>query len=332
MKKGWKITLIVMAALLVLVLVGPFLVPIPKLENTRPVEALADPDSLFMQINDLNVHLKRRGAGKPAFILLHGFGASTFSWREVMEPLAEYGTVIAYDRPAFGLTERPLSWEGENPYSQESNINLLLGLMDAEGIDRAILVGNSAGGTLATAFTLAHPERVQALIQVNAAIYQTRPTSPLLGWLLGTPQVNHIGPLITRRLAGEQGDDFIRSAWFDPSPVDADPEIIAGYRKPLMADNWDRALWEHTRATQPPGLAVRLVEIQVPTLVISGTQDRIVPVENSLRLAEDIPGAQLVVIENCGHLPQEECPEPFLAAISDFLANTLEQSYVNTTD
>jgi pimeloyl-ACP methyl ester carboxylesterase len=331
MKKGWKITLILLAALLVLVLVGPFLVPIPKLDNTLPVQDLADPDSLFMQINDLNVHFKRQGAGEPVFILLHGFGASTFSWREVMDPLAKVGTVIAYDRPAFGLTERPVEWEGTNPYSQESNINLLLGLMDAEDIDQAILVGNSAGGTLATAFTLAHPERVLALIQVNAAIYQTRPDSPLLGWLLGTPQIDHIGPLITRRLAGEQGDDFIRSAWFDPSPVDTDPEIIAGYRKPLMAENWDRALWEHTKATRAPGLAERLGKIQVPTLVISGAQDRIVPAENSLRLAQDIPGAQLVVIENCGHLPQEECPAPFLEAINDFIEHTLEQSYVNTT-
>jgi pimeloyl-ACP methyl ester carboxylesterase len=333
MKKVWKTQKIILATLLVLImlLVIPVLIPIPPLENTQPVAALADPDSQFLTVNDLTVHYKQRGSGEPVFILLHGFGASTFSWREVMQPLAEVGTVIAYDRPAFGLTERPLDWEGVNPYSQESNINLLLGLMYAEGIDQAILVGNSAGGTLATAFTLAHPERVLALIQVNAAIYQTRPDSPLLGWLLGTPQIDHIGPLITRRLAGEQGDDFIRNAWFDPSPVDADPEIIAGYRKPLMADNWDRALWEHTKATQAPGLAERLGDIQVLTLVISGAQDRIVPVENSLRLAQDIPGAQLVVIENCGHLPQEECPAPFLAAINEFIENTLEQSYVNTT-
>jgi pimeloyl-ACP methyl ester carboxylesterase len=330
-KKGWKITLIVLASLLALVLVGPFLVPVTRLDNTRSVEALADPDSLFIEINNLNLYFKRQGSGEPAIILLHGFGASTFSWREVMQPLAEVATVIAYDRPAFGLTERPLKWEGANPYTQESNIDLLLALMDAEGIDQAILVGNSAGGTLATAFTLAHPERVLALIQVNAAIYQTRPDSPVLGWLLGTPQIDHIGPLIARRLAGGQGDDFIRSAWFDPSPVDADPEIIAGYRKPLMAENWDRALWEHTKASEPPELADRLGEIQVPTLVISGAQDQIVPVENSLRLAEDIPGAQLVVIENCGHLPQEECPAPFLAAINDFIENKLEHNDVDTT-
>ncbi len=324
MKKGWKITLIVITTLLVVLLVGPFLVPVGSVENTRPPQELADPDSIFLEINDLNVHLKRSGQGEPAFILLHGFGASTFSWREVLDPLSTYGMVIAYDRPAFGLTERPLTWEGANPYTQESNIDLLIGLMDEMAIEQAILVGNSAGGTLATAFTLAHPQRVQALIQVNAAIYQTRPDAPILNWLLSTPQVDHIGPLIARRLAGSQGDAFIRSAWSDPSQVEANPDIIAGYRKPLMADNWDRALWEHTKAASPPGLAERLNEILVPTLVIAGEDDQIVPLEASLRLAEDIPDTTLVVIENCGHLPQEECPVDFLAAIDDFITMILE--------
>lgn len=324
MKKGWKIILIVLAALLSLVLVGPFLIPVPELENTQPVEALADPDSTLIEVNGITVHLKQAGSGEPVFILLHGFGASTFSWREVIEPLSTYGLVIAYDRPAFGLTERPLDWDGVNPYSEQGNINLLLGLMDAYNIEQAILVGNSAGGTLATAFTLDYPERVQALIQVDAAIYQTMPTSPLLSWLLRTPQMDHVGPLIARRLAGGQGDTFLNSAWYDPSVLEADPEIIAGYRRPLMAENWDRALWEHTKATRPPGLAERLDEIQVPTLVISGAADQIVPVKNSLRLAEDINDAQWVVIENCGHLPQEECPVEFLSALDLFLSPLLE--------
>jgi pimeloyl-ACP methyl ester carboxylesterase len=329
MKKGWKTILIALAALLSLVLVGPFLIPVPDLVNTQPVEALADPDSIFMEVNGLTIHLKQAGSGEPAFILLHGFGASTFSWREVMEPLSTYGLVIAYDRHAFGLTERPLDWDAVNPYSEQGNINLLLGLMDAYNIDQAILVGNSAGGTLGTAFTLAYPERVQALIQVNAAIYQTMPTSPLLSWLLRTPQMDHIGPLFARRLAGGQGDAFLNSAWYDPSVLEANPEIIAGYRRPLMADNWDRALWEHTKATRPPDLAERLDGIRVPTLVISGAADQIVPVENSLRLAEDINEAQLVVIENCGHLPQEECPAKFLSALDQFLSSILEVNYGN---
>lgn len=324
MKKGWKITFIVLASLMFLVLVGPFLIPIPPLENVQSPRSLADPDSQFIEINNINVHYKRMGYGKPVFILLHGFGASTFSWREVMEPLADMGTVIAYDRPAFGLTERPLVWEGDNPYTQKSNIELLLGLMDTLEIDRAVLIGNSAGGTVATAFTLAYPERVTALIEVDAAIYQTMPESAFLDWLLKTPQVDRIGPLIARRLGGSQGDEFLQSAWHDPEKIT--PEIIEGYRQPLRVDNWDRALWEHTQATDPPALADRLDQILVPTLVISGDDDQIVPVENSRRLAEDIPSAALAIIEDCGHLPQEECPQAFLRAVENFIITIMEDN------
>jgi pimeloyl-ACP methyl ester carboxylesterase len=186
---------------------------------------------------------------------MHGFGASTFSWREVMDPFSQYGAVIAYDRPAFGLTERPLEWEGVNPYSKEGNINSLLRLMDTLEIEEAILVGNSAGGTLATAFALEHPSRVRALIEVDAAIYQTMPDSKLLDWLLSTPQMDQIGPLISRRFAGRSGENFIQHTWSDPEALEENPEILAGYRKPLMAENWNRALWEHTKATVSPNLA-----------------------------------------------------------------------------
>ena len=125
MKKGWKITLIIITSLIVLLLAGPFLVPVPPLKDTQPVSELADPDSQFIEINNLQVHYKKAGNGEPVFILLHGFGASTFSWREVIDPLSAIGTVIAYDRPAFGLTERPMEWEGDNPYTQQSNLCLL---------------------------------------------------------------------------------------------------------------------------------------------------------------------------------------------------------------
>ena len=325
MKKGWKITFIVIASLLLLILVGPFLVPVPPLDNTQPAQALADQDSQFIEINDIEVHYKQQGEGKPVFILLHGFGASTFSWREVMTPFSDYGTVIAYDRPAFGLTERPLDWGDVNPYSEEGNINLLLGLMDEFEIDEAILVGNSAGGTLATAFALEYPERVSALIQVDSAIYQTMPDSKLLNWLLNTPQMDQIGQLISRRLAGPSGEDFIKRAWSDPGKLENNPEILAGYQTPLMAENWDRALWEHTKAADAPDLAGRLDLISVPTLVVSGEDDQIVPVEDSQRLAEDIPGAELIIFENCGHLPQEECPKEFMSAVVNFIDTLSEE-------
>ncbi len=201
-----KFTIIFTVFWLILLL-GPFLVPIPPLEDTFPAKSLADPDSRFTDINDLSVHYKMVGQGEPVFILLHGFAASVYSWREVMQPLADIGTVIAFDRPAFGLTERPLEWDGENPYGPEFQVELVIGLMDQLNINQAILVGNSAGGAIATLTTLNYPQRVEALILVDAAIYNGGGAPSWASWLIQTPQMQHVGPLIARRIK-DSGIDF----------------------------------------------------------------------------------------------------------------------------
>ena len=323
MKRWVRVVLIVIIVLLLILLVIPLLIPVPPLEGSVPPEQLADPDSRFVEINGLQVHYKIAGQGVPVLVLLHGFGASVFSWREVMEPLAEslaseIRTVIAFDRPAFGLTERPLpgQWEGESPYGAENQVELTVGLLDALGVEQAILVGNSAGGTIALLTALAYPERVQALVLVDAAVYVHGGSLGFVRFLANTPQLQRIGPLVTRRIRS-WGRDFARSAWHDPSKITA--EVWEGYTKPLQAENWDRALWELMRASNSHNLAERLDEIQMPCLVITGDDDRIVPTEQSIRLADDLSDAELVVIPNCGHLPHEECPEPFLQAVTDFL-------------
>ncbi len=323
MKRWVRVVLIVIIVLLLILLVIPLLIPVPPLEGTVPPEQLADPDSRFVEINGLQVHYKIAGQGEPTLVLLHGFGASIFSWREVMKPLAdslasEIGTVIAFDRPAFGLTERPLpgEWEGESPYGAEAQVELTVGLLDELGVERAILVGNSAGGTIALLTALAYPKRVQALVLVDAAVYAHGGSLGLISFLANTPQMQRLGPLVARRIRN-WGLDFARSAWHDPSKITA--EVWEGYIKPLQAENWDRALWEMMRASRSSDLEERLAEIQMPCLVITGDDDRIVPTEQSIRLADDLPDAELVVIPNCGHVPHEECPEPFLQAVTDFL-------------
>ncbi len=305
--------------LLALILIGPFLVPIPPLENTHPPQQLADPDSRFIEINDITVHYKQAGEGDPTMVLLHGFGASVFSWRDVIQPLAQRGTVVAFDRPAFGLTERPMrdEWNGDNPYGTEAQIALTTGLMDTLDIQSAILVGNSAGGTVALLTALDYPERVKALILVDAAVYTGGGSPKMLRPLFNTPQMRRIGPLIARRIQG-WGEDFARSAWHDPTLITA--EIWEGYKKPLQVENWDRALWELTSARgRDANLPERLAEVQMPALVVTGDDDRIVPTEDSIRLAEDLPNAELVIIPNCGHIPHEECPAEFLDAVFGFL-------------
>jgi pimeloyl-ACP methyl ester carboxylesterase len=328
MRRWVRIVLIVIIVLLLILLIGPLLIPVTPLEGTVPPEQLADPDSRFVDINGLQVHYKIAGQGEPtaenlALVLLHGFAASVFSWREVMEPLAEslaseIGTVMAFDRPAFGLTERPLpgEWVGESPYGAENQVELTIGLLDELGVERAILVGNSAGGTIALLTALAYPQRVQALVLVDAAVYAHGGSLGLIRFVANTPQMQRIGPLLARRMRG-WGMDFARSAWHDPSKITA--EVWEGYLKPLQAEDWDRGLWEMVRASGSHNLEERLAGIRMPCLVITGDDDRIVPTEQSVRLADELPDAELVVIPDCGHIPHEECPEPFLQAVADFL-------------
>ncbi len=267
----------------------------------------------------MKLHYKIAGSGEPAMILLHGFGASTFSWREVVAPLAELGTVVAYDRPAFGLTERPLpgDWTGASPYGPEAQVEQLIGLMDLLNIREAVLIGNSAGGTVAVQAALRYPDRVTALVLVDAAIYTTGGAPAWARPLLRTPQLRRLGPLIVRRI-GSQGMQILEQAWHDPARITE--EVRAGYRKPLQAENWDRGLWELTAAGRDLTLDARLNEVRQPTLVITGDDDRIVPTAESIRLAGELPAAELVVIPACGHVPHEECPAPFLAAATQFIS------------
>ncbi len=298
-------------------LLGPFLVPIPPLEGAVPPRELADADSRFIDVGGLEVHYKLAGEGRPALVLLHGFAASTFSWREVMAPLAQDYTVVAFDRPAFGLTERPRTWPGDSPYSTPAQAELTVALLDRLGIERAVLVGNSAGGTVAMLTALQYPERVEGLVLVDPAVYGGGGSPAWLRPLLALPQVDRLGPLFVRRIQG-WGLDFARSAWHDPSRIT--DEVWAGYTRPLQAQDWDVGLWELTRAGRPLGLEERLGELRLPVLVITGDDDRIVPTEQSVRLAGEIAGAELVVIPNCGHVPHEECPAAWLAAVQDWLA------------
>ena len=327
MNRPIRVLLAVAGFLIFLIVAAPLIVPLPPLSDITPLQELADPDSRFIQVNGLSVHNKKYGDGEPVMILMHGFGASTFSWREVVQPLSQTGTVIVYDRPAFGLTERPMpgSWQDGNPYSTEGNLNLLFGLMDALDVQKAILVGNSAGGRLAVQAALSQPERVSALVLVDAAIYTGGGRSfGILRPLVFTPQMDRLGPFFARSLAGEQGDEFLRTAWHDPGKIT--PEIMAGYRKPLRSANWDRALWEFTKAgSGSEDLTPRLVELRLPVLVITGDDDRIVPTADSVRLGDEIPGAKLVVLPDCGHVPHEECPAPFLQAVNEFIQSKSSQ-------
>ena len=311
--------------IVVLFLTVPFLIPIEPVGTKTPRD-LAGPDSQFLQVRGVEVHFQERlwnnqssgsqvSAPVPLQILLHGFGASVFSWREVIDPLAAFGPVVAFDRPAFGLTQRVLTWNGLNPYSVEMQLEIIEAFRQRAGVDQVILHGNSAGGSIAFRYALAYPERVAGLVLISPAVYAGGGAPGFLRPLFGLPQMNRLGPLLARQIA-QSGDDFLGSSWYNPDLITQ--EIFQGYRAPLEIRDWDKSLWEFTKASRSGDLAEMVATINQPTLVITGDTDRIVPTEQSIRLAGEMPNAQLVIVPQSGHLAHEETASEFLQAVQDF--------------
>ncbi len=305
----------------VAVTVGPFLIPVPELDGLVSAEQFIEADSKFVEVNGVNVHYKEAGAGEKTFILLHGFGGSIYSWREVMADFAQLGHVIAYDRPAFGLTERPMpeDWV-ENPYGMKANVELLRGLLDEFGIEKAVLVGNSAGGGVSVAFALEYPERVDALILVDPGVGGGRgPQFP--AWalpLMWTPQIRHLGPLMMRDYQ-ETLPNAIHREWYDSAKLT--DTIRQEYLKLLRIKNWDRAFYELTFAPAYPELRPLLPQLTVPVFIVAGQEDRLIRAFYFEAISTEIPNAQLVLIPQCGHVPQEECPVQFMEAVTNYLEN-----------
>jgi pimeloyl-ACP methyl ester carboxylesterase len=341
-----KITLIVLALLAAIVIVGPLLLPVPALTGTVAPSEAAYPDSVFVDVEvpggrALSVHVQTApgaltpheaaaaGGDGSGFVFLHGFGSQTMTWRHLMPELggeagASGSPAIAFDRPAFGLTERPAAGDwprGANPYAPEAQVGLTLALMDAYGIDRGVLVGHSAGGAIALELALAHPERVAGLVLVSPAVVRGGGPPAWSRPLLHTPQMARVGPLTMRQLGGQPGEHFLRAAYADPARLD--PVDLDAYRRATRMHDWDRALWELSKASREPQVLDRLPQVDVPVLVLSGSEDTIVPLEQSSDVASRLPRATLVTLPGCGHVAHEECPAETAEAVRSWLEREL---------
>lgn len=315
-----RLTLIFFGVLLLTAAILPLILPIPELA-TVPVRRLAGPDATFAEVEGVDLHYTESGSAPPTLVLLHGFGPGTFSWRKVTDALAQKARVIAFDRPGFGLSERPDVTGGNNPYTLDAQPRLTLGLLDSLGIDKAVLVASSEGATVAVELALAHPERVAGLVLIGPVL-QGRAQPALARALARTPQGARLGPYIMRQFDGGPGLELLRSSYADPDRLsDAD---MAGYRRPFRAEGWDAALWEVTRASRTFDLSPRLAELSVPTLLVSGTEDSLVPLATTNQMSSQIPEAKFREVAGCGHVPQEECPQKFLAVVAPWL-NGLQQ-------
>lgn len=303
------------ALVCVVILAIAFAVLLPGSRNTLPVTDLGYPDSAWATVDHTRIHYRTRGTEKPVLLMLHGFGASTFSWRHVLEDETRTATRIAYDRPGFGLTERPAD---PTPYSPGQAVPQLVALMDHTGTAEAVLIAHSAGARIAMELAIEEPEKVAALVLLAPALGRA-PTDPgFLCTLARIPGAGRIGPFLMRFTPPllERG---LRASWSEPDALP--PEVRTGYRRPLTARHWDRGLWNVMVAAgcsqhRPP--TPTHVPPDIPVLVITGDRDTIVSPAASADLASAM-GARLQVIPHTGHLPHEEDPIEFARILDDFL-------------
>jgi pimeloyl-ACP methyl ester carboxylesterase len=263
-------TKIVLASILGLLLVGPFLIPVNSsgtFTNVEAANAQFGDESKFIEVVGHDVH--HLTAGDPSsnrlILLLHGFGANVSTWDLVLDELGDAGFVVAYDRAAFGFTERPESWTGTNPYSAAGQLEVIQALVDEFGAGKEVVIlGHSAGGNLAAAFAAQNPEAVDQLILLDPAIYSTGGGPSWLNWIYDIPQLNHVGPALVSSIA-TSGLDLLNESYYDKSLVTE--ELKAKYTAPLKITGWEKAFWNYNKAPRTTNVDKQLASISMPTLV-----------------------------------------------------------------
>lgn len=255
-----------------------------------------------------NVHDTVTDPGNGTILLIHGSGpgvSAWANWRLTIPALAPAFRVVAPDVVGFGFTDR-----SAEAYHLDAWVDHMLGVLDALGIERAHVVGNSFGGSLALALAIRHPERVRRLALMGA-VGLDFPITPGLDAVWGyEPSVESMAALLRIFTAAPApGLDELAELRYQAS---IRPGVQEAYATMFPAP---RQRWVQALAHSEDDVS----SIEAPTIIFHGREDRVIPLATSLRLLDLIPQAQLHVFGNCGHWTQIEHAEEFTRILRDFL-------------
>lgn len=248
----------------------------------------------------------------PVVVLLHGLAGSIYSWRYNIVPLAQAGfRVIAYDNLGFGFSDMP-----PQGYSNAEYVQVLFGLLDSLGVSDAVLVGHSMGGAVAADAALARPERVRALVLVDAAGLGAH-----WPFMLRVAHWPIVAPLF-ERLRGRSATATILNAMYaDPSRV-TEQDVDQYYASVALPD-FGRSLRGVLREFRFDDLQGRLGGIMAPTLVMWGLQDRLIPPLVGEAMVSRLPHGALARFPAAGHALPEESHAAFNRVLLGFLKSGL---------
>jgi len=266
--------------------------------------------SHFADIDGVRLHYQEKGTGMP-LILIHGFTSSTYSWKDVFEPLAKSYRVIAVDLKGSGFSAKP-----DGDYTRRAQAILVAHLLDYLKIEKAWLVGNSMGGEVSLNFALQNPQRVAGLVLIDSAGVSVPGSNTLAPSYARIPVVGPV--LIALALTSDRlVRHGLEKSFYDDAKITN--ERVAAYYLPLKTRGGQLAA---LRARTQWGLfpiEQDLNKISAPTLIMWGAEDALIPLAAGRKMNSLIKGSTLVIIEKCGHVPQEELPERVFDEITKFI-------------
>ncbi len=295
-------------------------IPRPALERLYANEA-----SRFLDLpSGTRIHYRDEGPRDAplTILLLHGTASSLHTWEGWVARLKDRYRVVTMDLPAHGLTGRT----AENRYDRAGMVAAIAAVVDHLGLDRFVIGGNSMGGEMAMAYTLAYPTQVQGLILVDSAGLAFRPEHTPIGFRLAA--MDWLRPLIVRITPRALIARSIAAVYADPARIT--PALIDRYWRLLRMDGSREALMKRFAVfRQEPPLPV--ARIDKPALVLWGREDRLIPLSVGEELARRLPQAKLVVLNGLGHVPQEEDPTRSLVPVQSFLTQLEKSGQADST-
>lgn len=259
---------------------------------------------MLTSVGDVRLNVHDRGAG-PAVVFLHGIGCRIDTWAPQLETLASRHRTVALDTRGFGDSDGPTGDMSMTDYAAD-----VLGVLDALGIDDTVLVGLSMGGMIAQHVALTAPTRIRALVLADTTGRSGPTVSETLDASAAAALEYGMQPLVEGFLAGS----------FAPAAFTADPDSVDVLRRSLLATD-PRAFAVAGRAIVGHDTLNALGGLDIPTTVVVGEHDALLPREHSEALADAIPNSKLVVIPDAGHMSNLEQPSRFDAALATALSH-----------
>jgi len=262
----------------------------------------------FVGTPDGTVHAVVRGSGSDV-VLLHGVTDNAHTWRGVQEALLGRARTHAVDLPGHGLSDIPSA-----PLDALEMANRVVGYMDCEGIERAVVVGWSLGGAVAVALAARHPDRVKSLVLESPAVLAF--PFPFALWPL---KVDRVGELMFRIGAMPSLRRFFMASTFAPRFRPSE-EVVERYWRDWQIKGRARYVRALLRAFESTALSPLIPGISTPAWIVHGDADRLVPARVGRELAALLPKADLRALAGVGHAPHIERPEVVLGAVHDALS------------